>query len=260
MSEEQANSWTPLGADDILDPAFMKKCARLNLYTRGSMTGASSGDRASNKKGSGMEFKEHKEYSTGDDFRNIDWNVYARLGEFVIKTFEAEENLSLCVLMDCSASMNFGGRMQTREDGQSAAQGLSKYDIGCQIAAALSYIAISNKESLVTYLFNDKLDHKFDASTGKGNIPQLLDFLRLNQPTGESNFMQCFQDAARDISGSALTVIISDFYNTDEFAAGLKALRFMGHEVVVVHVTDPSERNPVLEGEMDFEDAETGEV
>src|SRR3954449_10621803 len=94
---------------DLLPAGLMRKLERVRIVSRVMHPGASMGERMSRARGAGMEFADHKEYSAGDDFRMIDWNVYARLDEFVVRLYETEENLSVCVLVDASASMDFGG-------------------------------------------------------------------------------------------------------------------------------------------------------
>src|SRR5512133_2970536 len=112
---------------ELLEPALMRKLERLRISSRVVHPGASMGERMSRARGSGMEFADHKEYSAGDDFRMIDWNVYARLDEFVVRLYETEENLSVCIMVDASASMDFGGANGT------------KWDAAKRLAAALCY-------------------------------------------------------------------------------------------------------------------------
>jgi len=110
--------------DALLPAHFMKKLERFRMCSRVVHPGASMGERVSRSRGSGMEFADHKEYSPGDDFRMIDWNVYARLDQFVVKVFETEENLSVAVILDASASMDFGAvrsRPRTRTPARDAA-------------------------------------------------------------------------------------------------------------------------------------------
>ena len=107
MSDDVDRNASP--AEEVLSAQFMKQLERFRMCSRVVHPGASMGERVSRSRGSGMEFADHKEYAPGDDFRMIDWNVYARLDQFVVKVFETEENLSVAILLDASASMDFGG-------------------------------------------------------------------------------------------------------------------------------------------------------
>src|SRR4051794_15559086 len=120
-------------SDVLLDAPFMARLSQLSLATPRSFPGASTGKRFSRSRGAeGMEFADHKEYSPGDDFRSIDWNVYARLDELVVKNFESQEHLRLYVLLDASASMN--------------ACDARKFQLAKRLAAALAYIGFVNED------------------------------------------------------------------------------------------------------------------
>src|SRR5437588_12423395 len=120
--------------DSLLDAALMTRLSQLKLIAPRSFQGSSTGKRFSRSRGAeGMEFADHKEYSPGDDFRNIDWNVYARLDELVVKNFETQENLRLYVLLDTSASMQIGTP--------------TKFNVAQKLAAALAYVGSLNDDS-----------------------------------------------------------------------------------------------------------------
>lgn len=235
--------------DDLLSPPFMRKLQRLRMCSGVIHPGASMGERVSRARGSGLEFADHKEYSPGDDFRMIDWNVYARLDEFVIKLYETEENLSACIMLDASASMDFGASVST-----------SKWACAARMAAALGYIAMSNRDALTMFLFAGQLDSRFDASRGRGHLRQMLSLLSSASPAGRSDFQAAFRSAGVQLHRPGLCFVISDFCAADNLAESIKGLAYYGHEVVAIHIVDPLELDPGLEGEIDVEDAETGEL
>jgi len=218
------------------------------------------GERVSRSRGSGMEFADHKEYSPGDDFRMIDWNVYARLDEFVVKVFETEENLSVCILLDMSASMDFP-----------AAPGRAggKWAAAARLAAALGYVALVNRDALTMFLFADRLNRRFDAARGRGHLREMLHLLGTSVPAGPSDFRATLRTAGMQLHRPGVCFVISDFCLStslgasgaaDSLGDALKGLVFYGHEVAALHVVDPLEADPGLEGEIDVEDAETGEL
>ncbi|MCZ7644603.1 MAG: DUF58 domain-containing protein [Planctomycetota bacterium] len=242
-----ASPTRPAGGE-LLSAGFMKKLERLRLRARRQYPGASMGERMSRARGSGLEFADYKEYSPGDDFRNIDWKVYARLDELVVRTFETEENLPVTILLDASASMDFGGGEQ------------SKWRMGCQLAAALGYAALSSRDALKVALFSERLRETFDAARGRGLARDLFALLDTAAPSGASDFPGAFRAAGLQQGRAGLYIVISDFCARAQLAEALKSLVHRGHELVGLHLVDPLEADPGLEGEVDLEDPETGEL
>src|SRR3990172_8399336 len=118
------------GEEPLLTPDFLRKIERLSLVAKRLFPGTLRGERRSTKRGASVEFADYRNYTTGDDFRRVDWNVYARLEKLFLKLFVEEEDLHVYVLLDVSRSMEFGSP--------------SKLLYGKRIAAALSYIALCN--------------------------------------------------------------------------------------------------------------------
>ena len=233
--------------EGLLSPGLMRKLERVRIASKVMHPGASMGERMSRARGAGMEFADHKEYSAGDDFRMIDWNVYARLDEFVVRLYETEENLSACILLDLSASMDFG----------------EKWDLAKRLAAGLGYVALANRDSLTMFLFAGKIDGKLEAARGKGHLRQMVQVLDAARPGGRSDFKTAFRAAGSQLHRAGMCFVISDFCGSGEgggLAEAIKGLVYYGHEVVALHVVDRLEAEPELEGEVDVEDAETGEI
>jgi uncharacterized protein (DUF58 family) len=259
-----------LSPDDLLTPGFMRKLERLRMHSRVIHPGASMGERVSRSRGSGMEFADHKEYSPGDDFRMIDWNVYARLDEFVVKVFETEENLGVSILLDMSASMDFPEEKGVRPllpvgpGGASHKRGLtpfsSKWTTAARLAAALGYVALVNRDALTMFLFADRLNVRFEAARGRGHLREMLALLGVCAPAGQSDFRTTLRAAGASLHRPGVCFIISDFCAADHLGDALKGLVYYGHEVAALHVVDPLEADPGLAGELDVEDAETGEL
>ena len=235
--------------DDLLPPAFMRKLERLRLSALTIHPGASMGERISRARGSGMEFSDHKEYSPGDDFRMIDWNVYARLDQLVVKLFETEENLAVCVLLDASGSMDFGGSPAT-----------TKWALATRLAAAIGYLGMVNRDAMTMFLFAGRLGGRLDALRGRGHVRQMLSLLELAEPAGRSDFRTALRSAGAQLHRPGMCFVISDFCAGDQLAEAFRSLAYFGHEIVALHVVDAAEADPGLEGEIDVVDAETGEA
>jgi uncharacterized protein (DUF58 family) len=231
----------------LLSPSLLRSLDRMALQARRSYPGSSMGERLSSARGQGMEFSDYKEYSRGDDFRSIDWRIYARLNQLVVKTFETEENLPVLILLDCSASMDFGSAGRAR-----------KSELATALAGALGYIARVQKDNLSVFPFSNRLHEPFDATRQRGTRA-LFEMLSALKPEGESSFVRTLRDASSR-TRPGICFVISDFCAPDTLDEGLKSLAFCGHELMALHVWDPLEANPALEGEVDIVDAESGEV
>src|SRR5690606_20515343 len=125
--------------------------------------GRQQAQRISVRKGASVEFKDFREYSPGDDPRTVDWSIYARVGELVVKLLRQEQELDLRVLLDCSGSMAFGDP--------------SKFDLARQLAAALAYIGMCNMDSASVLPFDDHLSAGRERLRGRGQIFRMLEFL-----------------------------------------------------------------------------------
>jgi uncharacterized protein (DUF58 family) len=231
---------------EILAPALMSRLNQLTLMAPRSFPGSSAGKRLSRARGAeGMEFADHKEYSAGDDFRNIDWNVYARLDELVVKNFETEENLRIYVLVDVSASMNFGNP--------------NKLALARRIAAALAYIGFVNEDWTGVFAFCNGIQNRF-LTTGKPKLRVLADFLGGLKPEGKTDFADAFRAFTIEQTRPGLVFILSDFWAVDKLDEALKFLAYGRFCIAGLHILDPQEEAPAIGGDMDLCDLESGET
>ncbi len=236
--------------DLLLDAQFSSRLSQLSLVSPRAFRGVSSGKRFSRSRGAeGMEFADHKEYSAGDDFRSIDWNVYARLNELVVKNFETQESLRLYVLLDTSASM--AGVSTDSVPSR-------KFDVARRLAAALAYIGFNNEDWTGVYNFSHTVGESY-APPGKPRTALMLDHLGKTQPGGKSDYKNAFKSFTIQQTRPGLAVIISDFANANGLDDGLKFLAYNNFIMTALHITDPNEENPALVGEVDLVDMETGQ-
>jgi uncharacterized protein (DUF58 family) len=232
------------GATELFDSDFLKKLETLNLIARQLVRGRRAAMRQSIKKGASIEFKDFREYSPGDDPRTVDWMAYARLGELFIKLFRQEEELDLWVLLDRSGSMDFGEP--------------NKFDQARRIAAALAYIGLANMDSASIVPFDADLRPGVERMRGRGNVFRLMEFLDQLETSGETDLEKTAQRFMGRVRRPGIVVVISDFYGLQKARAGLDRLRFMKHQMHVIQMVSPWERDPPIRGELRLIDAENG--
>lgn len=233
--------------DALFDQDFLKTLEKLNLIARQLVQGRRQALRPSPKKGASIEFRDFREYSPGDDPRAVDWLAYARLGHLYVKLYRQEEELDLWVLLDTSASMSFGDKPHP-----------SKFDHARRIAAALAYIGMSNLDSASVAAFDGELRAGCERMRGKGQVFRLLDYLAHLEPTGRTDLERMAQMFVSRVRKPGMVVVISDFYGLEKARAALDRIRFLKHQVHVVQIVSPWERDPPLRGELRLVDAESG--
>lgn len=263
------------GRDDeaLFDDAFLKRLEYLDIVARKVIASTERGERRSRKLGAGLEFADHRRYSPGDDFKHIDWNVYARLGKLLLRQYEEEEDLYIYLLVDASGSMEVGRRTppevatktpRSSEDkpNASARRGLSpartKLDQARRIAAALAYIALAGLDRASVGTFNEKLGQRLLPARGKAQIFRILEFLRQVEPGGATVFSEAARAFVHQTKRRGMVVVLSDFYAQDGWEEGLNLLMYHRFEPIVVQLVDERELHPNLRGDILLVDVETG--
>ncbi len=160
----------------LFDGDFLKKLEYLSLISRRVFRGSILAQRRTKQMGGGIEFADHREYAPGDDFRHLDWNVYARHGDLLLKRFQEEEDLHVYFLVDCSRSMAFGEP--------------AKFDFARQVVAALAYIALADLDRISVTAFSSDIVADFPLTRGKGRILSLLKFLEDLPAQGEDTNLE----------------------------------------------------------------------
>jgi uncharacterized protein (DUF58 family) len=231
----------------LFDSDFLKKLEYLSLVSRRVFRGQLLAQRRTMQLGGGIEFADHREYTPGDDFRYLDWNVFARHGELLLKRFQEEEDLHVYILLDCSLSMGFGDP--------------PKFDYARQVAAALAYIALADLDRVSVVAFAGDIIADFPLTRGKARILPLLRFLEGLPAQG---MMTDLARVARNFvhrgQRRGLAVVVSDLFDPAGFAHGLDLLRHHRYEPHVVQIYDRREAQPELKGDLELVDVETGTV
>ncbi|MFH1134288.1 MAG: DUF58 domain-containing protein [Nanoarchaeota archaeon] len=229
----------------MIDVSFLHQLDRFNLIIRKRVTSSFSGPRESRSFGRGLVFQDYRMYTPGDDFRSIDWKVYARTDSYFIRRYEEERNLTVQVLVDASASMNFGSPEK-------------KFNYAAMVGIGFAYMALKNNERFVLSTFADKLS-LYRPSKGVGKLVNVIHYLNSLKVAGKSNFGECMVTLKKAIKTKSLVIIISDFlFDPKQLEEAL--LRFKHSELYVVQVLDPQERNLEVHGDLILHDAETNDV
>jgi uncharacterized protein (DUF58 family) len=231
----------------LFPPSALRKLERLSLVVQRARAGVLKGERRSTRRGTSIEFADYRNYARGDDLRRIDWNVYARLERPFIKLLEEEEDLAVHVLIDASASMDYG-------DGD-----LHKFLYAQRLAAALGYIALAAGDRLwLAGLRADVVSGEFGPARGRGHALGLLTFAEGLRPEGETDLDGALQDYVLRARRPGLAFLISDLLAPGGFASGLSALQGRGYDAVVIHVLHDDEIEPAYSGDLKLVDVETG--
>lgn len=236
--------------EQYLRPDVIQQVQRLDLKARFIVEGFLSGLHASPFHGFSVEFSEHRKYTPGDDIRAIDWGVYAKTDRFYIRKYEAETNLDAYLLMDCSGSMGYsaGGRM-------------SKMDYAICIAAALGYLMIHQQDSVGLATFDEKVRTFLPPKSKRSHLMNLLSILARTQPAARTDLAAALHDVADRVRKRGLIILLSDLLSEDQEAIvrGLHHLKYRGHDLIIFQVLDQSELTFDFDGQVRFEEPETGE-
>lgn len=228
--------------EPLFDSDFIRKLEYLNVIAKKVFSGLLRAERQTQKKGVSLEFSDYRTYSIGDDFRHIDWHIYARLEDFFIKLFREEENLVMNVFLDASRSMDYGLK--------------NKFVHARRLAAALAYIGMANMDSVSLFVFSDNLADDVRGLRGRGKIFALMRFLERLGPLATTNLLRTMRAFTSQSRRRGLDVVISDFYDLDGYKPALKALKHVKHDVYVIHVVDALEESPELRGDLRLVDIE----
>jgi uncharacterized protein (DUF58 family) len=231
------------GDDLQFDDAFLRKLERLAVVAKRVAARHGRGERRTRRVGSGIEFADHRDYVPGDDLRHLDWNLYGRLERPLVRLFDEDEDLPVYLLVDASASMGLG----------------RKLDLARATAAALAYVALTNLDRVAVYATSDGLGAGLGLVRGKGQIHPLLTLLAGLRPAGRTDLSAAISGLVQRHRRRGVVVVISDFYDPVGFEQGLQRLRHGRFEPVVVQITATDEAVPPQKGELTVVDVETGE-
>lgn len=225
---------------------LIKKVRKIEIKTRGLSQNIFAGEYHSAFKGRGMMFSEVRAYQYGDDIRDIDWNVTARQNHPYVKVYEEERELTVMLLVDVSASRNFG------------AEGMEKRDMIAEIAATIAFSAIQNNDKIGAIFFSDKVEKFIAPKKGRKHIlfliRELLDFTPQNKGTDIAAAVRYFSDA---LKRRCTMFLISDFIDESDYRTPLN-VAMSRHDVMAIQVYDKRDSEMPDVGLMRVLDLETG--
>ena len=226
----------------MIETGFLRELDRFSLIIRKRVTSKYTGPRKSVAMGRGMIFKDHRLYAPGDDFRSIDWRVYARTDNLYIKNYEEERNLVVHIILDCSNSMNFG-------------KNITKFEYASMIGIGFAYLAMKENEKFQFSTFSDDLE-VFQSKRGMSQLAAMVHHLNSLKTKGISKLGDAISQYKNLIGSRSLVILISDFLiDTPEIKDALYTIG--NHEMKVVQVLDPVEKELKFEGDFNLKDSET---
>jgi len=231
----------------MISKELLKQVKQIEIKTRGVVNEVFSGEYHSVFKGRGMEFSEVREYTIGDDIRNIDWNVTARFGHPYVKIFEEERELTVMLLVDMSGSLSFGSVDKTKQK------------IAAELSAVLAFSALKNNDKVGLILFTDRIEKFIPPKKGKTHSLRIIrEVLSFEPQRKGSNIKSALEYFNHTIKKKAIVFLISDFLD----AGYDKILKIVGrkHDLIGIVLEDKREKKLFNSGLVKFYDSETGEI
>jgi uncharacterized protein (DUF58 family) len=228
---------------------ILKKVRQIEIRTNREVTDVLGGQYHSVFKGHGMEFEEVREYLPGDEVRSIDWNVTARFGHPFVKKFKEERELTVMLIVDLSASGQFGSVRQT------------KNELAAELAAVLAFSAIRNNDKVGLIMFTDRIEKYVSPKKGRRHVLRVIREILAFQAQGRGTNLTAALDYLNHVqTRRAVTFVLSDFQVADAESVRKKLqVASKRHDVVALSLCDPREEELPAVGLVELRDAETGE-
>lgn len=230
----------------MLSPDLLKKVQKVYIASKYRANDVFSGEYVSAFKGRGMEFEEVREYQPGDDVRNIDWNVTARMENPFVKVFREEREQTVMLLIDGSGSCDLGTKART------------KRELIAEMSAVIAFAAIKSNDKVGLLIFTDTVEKFIPPKKGRAHVWKVISEILSFKPTRKkTDLAMALTTLNKVVSRRAVSFIVSDFLSPD-FKTTLK-ISSAKHDLVLLQVLDPIEKGIAGGGLMVFEDLETGE-
>lgn len=234
---------------DLLDPVFMNRLDSLDVLSRKILQGKLHGERRSKRRGQSVEFADYRPYVAGDDLRFVDWNIYGRLEQLFLKLFLEEQDLTVHIVVDGSASMSVGKP--------------SKELFIKKLAAALGYVSLVNNNRVTISFFADGIKGQLANMRGRNYLHQMAEYLLVTDCDGLSDFDGACRQLAAGRIGSGVMIVLSDFLFKEGYDSGLRRLIGRNYDLYAIQVLSAQELSPELSGELkliDVEDTDVAEI
>jgi uncharacterized protein (DUF58 family) len=232
--------------EPLFDESFLRRLERLSLQAQRTLYGKPlSGVHYSRRYLPASVFSDHRPYTSGDDLRYVDWNAYARHDDILMKLGEAEQNVDVHLLLDASRSMAWGQPPKLRSMQR--------------LAGALSYLSLTHGDRLNVVPFGDQPLRPFGPAQGKGRLIECLRYIENVPLQKQTNIQRVLEEHAQRYQRGGLLVLCSDLLVYEGLARGLRFLKPPRWQVLILHMIDPRELRPELQGSYELEDSETGQ-
>lgn len=237
----------PSNRPDLLDPAHVASLGRMEIVARLLVEGFLQGLHRSPRKGFSVEFAEYKAYQTGDDLRFLDWKVLARSDRWMIKQFEEETNLRSAIVLDVSKSMDWSGSPSR----------LTKLRYAEQLVAALALLLIRQKDAVGLIRHDQKVRSVITPRARTVHWQRIIRAMEEEGAGTDSLMNEALLQAGRMVRRPGIVILVSDLLvDQEQTMAALKAIRSGGHDITVLQIMDPSERELDISPEAIFTDTE----
>lgn len=224
---------------------ILRRVHKIEIHSRSKVSEAFSGEYHSSFKGQGLEFSELREYQSGDNYRNIDWNVSARLGTPYVKLFTETRELNVVFLVDVSASLGFGTKVMLKKEKQA------------ELVALLAFSALSNNDKVGMIMFSSALEKYLPPRKGRNRALQMLrDILYYEPQDQRTNLAAAFEYANLILKKRSIIFVLSDF--ADQGFVDSLAILAGRHDVVALQILDQAELALPKAGILNLYDPETG--
>ena len=238
-------------ATSLLEPEFVRELEALRRRLEIRARSGAAGEHVARRRGGSAEFQEHRNYVPGDDLRRVDWLAFARTGEPVLKLFRTEEDVVCRLLVDASASLDYGDP--------------PKHEVARRLAAAFGYMALAGAQRAQVVAGQESRSSGRtgvawvgNPRRGRGGLGGLLRDLGRLEPGGQLSLASAVDDVVRHSARPGMLVVLSDFFDSGPVTASLGRARAAGHDVFLVQVVARAEIEPTFEGDYTLVDAETG--
>jgi uncharacterized protein (DUF58 family) len=232
----------------FLHPEAIKRISRLDLRARHIVEGFLTGLHRSPYFGQSVEFRQHREYTTGDDLRHVDWKVWAKQDRYYVKQFEEDTNMRATLLVDVSNSMRYGSGP------------LSKSEYAGTVAVSLAYLLLRQQDSVGCVSFDERIRSTVPQRTKRSHLNSIIQSLSVNEPRDKTDMLAIFRAVAETFPRRGMMILISDLLaDRAGLVRGLKLLRQRGHDVMVFHIMDDDELDFPFSGPTRFEGLETAD-
>ena len=235
-----------MNSDQYFDPVLISRLSNLQLRARHVVEGLMSGVHRSRSRGFSVDFEEHRAYSPGDELRHIDWKAYGKFDRYLVKQYEDETNLHAHLVIDASASMDFG-------DGP-----LSKWGYAATITSAMGHLLLGQSDSVGLLISYESEDAQVPPKSVRRHLLALLAGLQAAKPAGGTGIARSLLSLAERLKRRGLVIIVSDLLDEPEgIERALNLLCLKGNDVIVFHVLDSAELDFPFEGLARMDDVET---